>query len=132
MTTTSTTTSSATPADVKDKTSKIRVAVGIVGALLILSIGIATFTHSDKLTIPINTTEWTVVKTDGRDFENKFIIVDGVTLKYYIAINNIDNPIELPANKEVKYGLPENIKVVYFRLKPGQGYSDAEVPFNFE
>lgn len=90
----------------------------------------STSSSSEKL-IPISTTEWTWVKTDGRKFLNKYIIINGVTLKYYVAINNTNNPIELPSEKEVKYGSEKEINIVYFSLKPGQGVDSALVPFSF-
>ena len=78
------------------------------------------------ITVPVFTDRWTGVPTDGRYFENHDIIHNGVTLSFYISVNNIDNPKELPSPKgRIFLGPQSDIKKVYFKLKPNQGYDKA-------
>jgi hypothetical protein len=78
------------------------------------------------ITVPVFTDRWTGVPTDGRYFENHDIIHNGVTLSFYISVNNVDNPKELPSpSGRIFLGPQSDIKKVYFKLKPNQGYDKA-------
>lgn len=112
----------------------------LIASVVFISLMFCTYLIIDRLTeaknnllITISTSRLTRVETNGRKFENDPIFIDGVSLKYFIIINNPNNQqIELPSEKEVKYGPEKNIKAVYFYLKGNQGTDTAELPFRFK
>lgn len=82
--------------------------------------------------VPVNTGSWKLVETDGKEFEYEMVAVSGIKPKYFIAINNLDHPIEMPAQKEIKIGEAKDIQRVYFLVKRGEPFAESHIKFTFK
>lgn len=87
---------------------------------------------TQTIVIPINTTTWKVIETGGKEFESEILAVDGIKPKYFIAVNNLDNPRERPLQKENKLGDAKDIQRVYYLLKRGEPFTEARIEFKFK
>lgn len=86
--------------------------------------------HSANTTIflPISTDGWSYRRTEGRKFKIKAVIVNGISLRIRVTTNNITNhSVVLESGVDKKLGEESDIKVLFFRLEPNQGYDSASV-----
>lgn len=106
----------------------------IVLGLLIIGWGYFSRQGGSDTTIPISTTEWTEVETNGKGFDTYPLVVDNVELAYLVRIGDVrGREFELHSTKpRAWYGDEKKIKKVYYRLKPGQGFKEAEIQFKFK
>lgn len=96
--------------------------------------GTQSSTNNSSSTIPISTTGWTEVETNGKGFDTYPLVVDNVELAYLVRIGDVKGrEFELHSTRpRAWYGDEKKIDKVYYRLKPGQGFKEAEIQFKFK
>lgn len=114
---------------------RIAFAIILIIAIIVIAIRFMwTHKHIQQMTknsiiLSISPNEWTWVETEGKEFESEIIPIDGVKPKYLISVNNTKHPKVQPLPTETKLGEAKTIKKLYYKLVPGQEYTNAEIKF---
>lgn len=79
--------------------------------------------------ITITTTTWKMVEIGKRKYELDIVEQNGKKLKYFLSVNDVHNPREIPLRDGEQLNLDYRVKKLYISLKPNQGATTAQIVY---